>query len=194
MTTERPCNSAHAEPRLHCSSVAVESLCSFFKFVAHDFEFAPNVDHVGRGTPNAPPEPVASELARLYREARRGELEPAAATRLTSVLVVLRGALEPGEFERRLDALEAAACRRPGASGAEGREMKQPTRRRIEARKAGLAAAKVRGVKLGNVNIAAANRDAALDRAEQLRPIFAELTGMSAGGGRRQAAAGMRQP
>ena len=72
--------------------------------------------------------------------------------------------------------------------------MKQPTRRRIEARKAGLAAAKVPGVKLGNVNIAAANRDAALDRAEQLRPIFAELTGMSAGGGRRQAAAGMRQP
>src|SRR6266516_3788877 len=41
--------------------------------------------------------------------------------------------------------------------------------------KAGLAAAKARGVRLGNVDLAGANRGAALDRAAQLRPIFTEL-------------------
>ena len=44
-----------------------------------------------------------------------------------------------------------------------------------ERTKVGLAAAKARGVKLGNAEIATANRDAALNRAEHLRPIFAEL-------------------
>jgi DNA invertase Pin-like site-specific DNA recombinase len=48
--------------------------------------------------------------------------------------------------------------------------------------KAGLAAAKARGVKLGNAEIAAANRGAALNRAKQLRPIFAELVALSARG------------
>jgi len=49
-----------------------------------------------------------------------------------------------------------------------------------ERTKVGLAAAKARGVKLGNAEIATANRDAALNRAEHLRPIFAELAEMSA--------------
>jgi len=46
--------------------------------------------------------------------------------------------------------------------------------------KAGLAAAKARGVRLGNAALAAANRAAAADRAETLRPILAELAGLSA--------------
>jgi len=41
--------------------------------------------------------------------------------------------------------------------------------------KAGLAAAKARGIKLGNTALAAANREAAARRAEGLGPIFAEL-------------------
>src|SRR5262249_17959041 len=45
--------------------------------------------------------------------------------------------------------------------------------------KAGLAAAKARGVELGNAALAAANREAARCRAEGLRPIFAELAGLS---------------
>jgi DNA invertase Pin-like site-specific DNA recombinase len=46
--------------------------------------------------------------------------------------------------------------------------------------KAGLAAAKARGQKLGNAALSAANKTAAADRAEALRPVFAELAGMSA--------------
>src|SRR5438046_6824876 len=58
---------------------------------------------------------VSSELAKLYREARKGEIEPYTATRLASVLVALRGSLEASTFEARLDALEArfAAGERP---------------------------------------------------------------------------------
>jgi len=52
----------------------------------------------------------------------------------------------------------------------------------------GLAAAKKRGVKLGGLNAKGiAERQAARERAEQLRPLFAELTGMSAPKGRRGA-------
>ena len=44
-----------------------------------------------------------------------------------------------------------------------------------------LAAKKAQGVKLGGLNAKGIeNRTAALDRAEQLRPIFNELAGMSA--------------
>jgi len=46
--------------------------------------------------------------------------------------------------------------------------------------KDGLAAGKAKGVRLGNSNLAKANRDAVLDRAEALRSTFAELAGMSA--------------
>jgi DNA invertase Pin-like site-specific DNA recombinase len=44
-----------------------------------------------------------------------------------------------------------------------------------------LAAKKAQGVKLGGLNAKGIeNRDAALDRAEKLRPVFAELAGLSA--------------
>jgi len=43
-----------------------------------------------------------------------------------------------------------------------------------------LAAKKAQGVKLGGLNAKGiANREEALERAEQLRPIFAELAGLS---------------
>jgi hypothetical protein len=46
--------------------------------------------------------------------------------------------------------------------------------------KAGLAAVKARGVKLGNAKLAVENQAAALSRAEALLPVFAELGGLSA--------------
>jgi DNA invertase Pin-like site-specific DNA recombinase len=58
--------------------------------------------------------------------------------------------------------------------------LAQQERRMIADRtRAGLAAAKARGVVLGNPALAAANRDAAVERAEALRSVFAELAGMS---------------
>ena len=39
-----------------------------------------------------------TELAKLYREARRGEIAPFQATRLASILTGLRSALEAGEL------------------------------------------------------------------------------------------------
>jgi DNA invertase Pin-like site-specific DNA recombinase len=59
--------------------------------------------------------------------------------------------------------------------------LAQQERRMISDRtRAGLAAAKARGVVLGNAAVAAANRDAAAERAEALRSVFAALAGMSA--------------
>ena len=51
---------------------------------------------------------VVTELARVYREVRHGELEMADAKALTYVLREVRCALEASGIERRLDALEAA--------------------------------------------------------------------------------------
>jgi DNA invertase Pin-like site-specific DNA recombinase len=45
--------------------------------------------------------------------------------------------------------------------------------------KDGLAAARARGVQLGNATLAATNRDAAASRAEDLRPVFVETAGLS---------------
>jgi DNA invertase Pin-like site-specific DNA recombinase len=45
--------------------------------------------------------------------------------------------------------------------------------------RAGLAAAKARGQVLGNPALAKANREAAADRAEALRAVFAELAMLS---------------
>jgi DNA invertase Pin-like site-specific DNA recombinase len=54
-------------------------------------------------------------------------------------------------------------------------------RRMIAARtKAGLAAAKAKGVELGNAKLAADNRAAAIGRAKEIKPILPELRNMSA--------------
>lgn len=52
----------------------------------------------------------------------------------------------------------------------------------VQRTKDGLAAARARGVKLGNPALAAANRAAALERAQALRPILAGLSELSATG------------
>ena len=55
---------------------------------------------------------VVRELGRVYRKARRGELDVADATRLATILRELRCCLEAGglrNFEKRLRALETAA-------------------------------------------------------------------------------------
>ena len=51
---------------------------------------------------------VVTELGRVYRLARRGEMDMADAKSLTYVLREIRCALEASDFERRLDALERA--------------------------------------------------------------------------------------
>jgi len=51
---------------------------------------------------------VVTELGRVYREARRGELDVGDATRLAYILREIRCALELSEFEKRLEALESA--------------------------------------------------------------------------------------
>jgi len=51
---------------------------------------------------------VVTELGRIYRLARRGELDMADAKALTYVLREIRCALEAGDIERRLEALEAS--------------------------------------------------------------------------------------
>ena len=49
---------------------------------------------------------VVTELGRIYREARRGELEVGDATRLAMVLREIRCALEASDIEKRIEALE----------------------------------------------------------------------------------------
>ena len=49
---------------------------------------------------------VVTELGRVYREARRGQLDVGDATRLAMVLREIRSALEVSEFEVRLRAVE----------------------------------------------------------------------------------------
>ncbi len=51
---------------------------------------------------------VVTELGRIYRQARKGELDVGDATRLAMILREFRCALEVSEIERRLDALESA--------------------------------------------------------------------------------------
>jgi len=51
---------------------------------------------------------VVTELGRIYRLARRSELDMADAKALTYVLREIRCALEASDIERRLEALEAS--------------------------------------------------------------------------------------
>ena len=51
---------------------------------------------------------VAAELGRLYRQARRGEVAVADASRLATILAVMRQCLEVSEVESRIADMEAA--------------------------------------------------------------------------------------
>ena len=51
---------------------------------------------------------VVRELGRIYRRARRGELDVGDATRLAMILREIRCALEASDIERRLEMLEEA--------------------------------------------------------------------------------------
>jgi len=51
---------------------------------------------------------VAAELARLYRYARWGEIPVADASRLATILAVMRQCLEASELEARIAQMEAA--------------------------------------------------------------------------------------
>ena len=51
---------------------------------------------------------VAAELGRLYRQARRGDVAVAGASRLATILAVMRQCLEASELERRIAEMEAA--------------------------------------------------------------------------------------
>ena len=64
---------------------------------------------------------VTTELGRVYRLARRGLLDFADAKALTYVLRELRCALEAGDVERRLDALEALEAVEPRGKRLSGR-------------------------------------------------------------------------
>ena len=56
---------------------------------------------------------VVTELGRVYREARRGSLDLADATRLAYILREIRCALEAGDIERRIEALEESNPAKP---------------------------------------------------------------------------------
>lgn len=72
-----------------------------------------------RKSPTPPPPPalrigkldtvggIVRELGRLYREARRGQIDIADSTRLAFILKTIREALEASEIERRIAILEA---------------------------------------------------------------------------------------
>lgn len=49
---------------------------------------------------------VLHELGHLYRDSRRGLIDPADASRLTTVLNAIRSALEAHDLEDRIKALE----------------------------------------------------------------------------------------
>lgn len=54
---------------------------------------------------------VVTEMGRVYREARRGEMKTEKASRLVYMLTQLRAALETGVIEERLRRLEEGAGR-----------------------------------------------------------------------------------
>ncbi len=49
---------------------------------------------------------VVTELGRIYRQARRGQIDTQDATRLAFILREIRIALESSDIERRLEVLE----------------------------------------------------------------------------------------
>jgi hypothetical protein len=63
----------------------------------------------GQRTPLASLEHVARELARVYRAAKRGDIEVNTAAKLTYILATLGKVLEAAQFEARIEALERIA-------------------------------------------------------------------------------------
>ena len=63
---------------------------------------------------------VVTELGRVYRLARRGELDMIEAKSLTYVLREMRCALEAGDVERRLEELEEMTPSSPWAQNRGG--------------------------------------------------------------------------
>ena len=51
---------------------------------------------------------VVSEMGRVYRQARRSELDAKDAGRLVYMLTQIRTAIEDGDYERRIKELEAS--------------------------------------------------------------------------------------
>lgn len=49
---------------------------------------------------------VRSELARVYRSMKHGDIDPSIGTKLTYVLVALGKMIEVGDLEKRIEALE----------------------------------------------------------------------------------------
>ena len=49
---------------------------------------------------------VRDELARVYREARRGDLSTNQAGKLTYILMAIKQVIETGDLEQRIEALE----------------------------------------------------------------------------------------
>jgi hypothetical protein len=56
---------------------------------------------------------VGIEIGRVYRHVRRGELDSLEGLRMCQQLLALKACLETAEFEKRLDAIEAAISNRP---------------------------------------------------------------------------------
>ena len=61
---------------------------------------------------------VARELARLYRQARAGQMEVQDASRLANILQILARVLETSDLEARIEALEAIKGEGKGAAWA----------------------------------------------------------------------------
>jgi polyhydroxyalkanoate synthesis regulator phasin len=55
---------------------------------------------------------VVRELARVYRAAKRGDLDSSIAARLANILNQMRAAMEAENLEKRIDALEAKSANR----------------------------------------------------------------------------------
>ena len=60
---------------------------------------------------------VAAELGRLYRHARRGEIPVADASRLATILGIMRQCLESSELESRIAQMEEAFTAKQSGSG-----------------------------------------------------------------------------
>jgi hypothetical protein len=56
---------------------------------------------------------ILTELRSLYRDARRGELRPSDATKLTYILKTMSEVMTLRELEARLDCLESGKCYTP---------------------------------------------------------------------------------